>query len=399
MAEKCYRTYRREKCVARIRSCLRQDSHAQPGDCVGVAQTCLYEEEEEDEKIHPECVQQIPLCLPHNTQVVNFVLLTTDTITVINQDYSLLSPASCFQYIDECNEKKNYQAECLLESKQCFTNNYYGFDHCFKMLTDCVRDTEEHEHEEEEYCGCSCEMEKCFGLKDGVACSAMFDLCFAGKEGGEDGYETEGEEEERGEECLERVRDCLYQSDHHQDLCVQLMTSCLAGEEEEESDPYQDCSQAVIACVATNKFNIAACSDLFVACTASSEEATSTRDCYSHIELCYRTTPSYNHQVCSGLAPACYQHGEISSTSSSCHSTARSCLLNNFIKNSDCQRHLGTCLAQQYQGNVCKENIKLCLASSQYSASSCYDDLQLFLTDRECSATNQDHSYHSHQYQ
>ena len=85
--------------MARIRSCLRQDSH---GDCVGVAQTCLYEEEEEDEKIHPECVQQIPLCLPHNTQVVNFVLLTTDTNTVINQDYSLLSPASCFQYIDEC---------------------------------------------------------------------------------------------------------------------------------------------------------------------------------------------------------------------------------------------------------------------------------------------------------
>ena len=265
------------------------------------------------------------------------------------------------------------------------------------MLTDCVRHTEDHQHEEveeEEYCGCSCEMEKCFGLKDKVACSAMFHLCFEGEE-----EEQEEEQEERGAECLERVRECLYQSDH-QDHCIQLMSSCLAGEETEPE--HLHCSEEVIDCVATNKYNIAACSDLIVACTASSEEARDTTDCYSHIELCYRTTPSYNHQVCSGLSPTCYyQHTE---TTSTCYSSARSCLLNNFIKNSVCHRHLGTCLDQHqqeykaahYTENVCKENIKLCLASSQYSASSCYDDLQLFLAGGECSATNQDHSHQSH---
>ena len=75
MAEECYGTYRKEKCVARIRSCLRQPGN-HPGDCVEVAQTCLYEEEE----VHHECVHQIPLCLPYNTQVVNFVLCTAYTI-------------------------------------------------------------------------------------------------------------------------------------------------------------------------------------------------------------------------------------------------------------------------------------------------------------------------------
>ena len=47
-----------------------------PGDCVDVAQACLYEEEE----VHHECVHQIPLCLPYNTQVVNFVLCTANAI-------------------------------------------------------------------------------------------------------------------------------------------------------------------------------------------------------------------------------------------------------------------------------------------------------------------------------
>ena len=67
MAEECYGTYRKEKCVERIRSCLQQDSRDHR-DCVEVAQSCLYEEEE----VHQECVQQIPLCLPH-TEVINFL--------------------------------------------------------------------------------------------------------------------------------------------------------------------------------------------------------------------------------------------------------------------------------------------------------------------------------------
>ena len=75
MAEDCYGTYRKEKCVATIRSCLHQpDLHQE--DCVDVAQACLYEEEE----VHHECVHQIPLCLPYNTQVVNFVLCTANAI-------------------------------------------------------------------------------------------------------------------------------------------------------------------------------------------------------------------------------------------------------------------------------------------------------------------------------
>ena len=84
MAEECYGTYRKEKCVERIRSCLNQDSHdghddhGDHGDCVGVAQSCLYEEEE----VHQECVQQIPLCLPYNTEVINCVLL----IRILLQD-------------------------------------------------------------------------------------------------------------------------------------------------------------------------------------------------------------------------------------------------------------------------------------------------------------------------
>ena len=328
------------------------------------------------------------------------VLLTLSNTTnyIINQDYSLLSSTSCFQYIDECNEKKNYQQECLQESKECFSYNNYGFDYCFKMLTDCVRETEEghddHEHEgeeEEENCGCSCQMEKCFGLKDKVACSAMFDVCFAGEDDHEG--EAEDEAEERGSECVERARECLYQSDHQAD-CLHLLSSCLAGEEPEQ----QDCAREVTECIGTNKYNTVACSDLIKACTVSSEVASDTRDCYSHIELCYRTSPSYNHQVCSGLTPSCYQHWA-SSSSSSCYTTARSCLLNSFINNSICHHNLETCLARQdykpaqYGGNVCKENIKLCLASSQYSAASCYDDLQLFLAGEECSSTNH------HQYQ
>ena len=232
------------------------------------------------------------------------------------------------------------------------------------MLTDCVRHTEDHDHEEEEEqdCDCSCEMEKCFGLKDKDACSAMFAVCFPGEAGGEDGYERE----------------------------------------EEEGDKEDHCSHEVIECVATNKYNIAACSNLISACTTSNEEARDTRDCYSHIELCYRTTPSHSHQVCSALTPTCYRHTD---TSSSCYSSARSCLLNSFIKNSVCERQLESCLDQHQQDyipahhadNICKENIKLCLASSQYSASSCYDHLQLFLAGGECSAAHQDHAYRSHQ--
>ena len=74
MAEECYGTYRKEKCVERIRACLHQDSHVDHGDCVAVAQSCLYEEEEE--KVHQDCVQQIPLCLPYNTEVIKSVLCT-----------------------------------------------------------------------------------------------------------------------------------------------------------------------------------------------------------------------------------------------------------------------------------------------------------------------------------
>ena len=79
---------------------------------------------------------------------------------------------SCFQHIDECNQEKTYKEKCLLESRECFSYHHYGFDYCFKKLTDCVGEIEEghddsdhHEEEEEEYCACSCQMDKCFNQK------------------------------------------------------------------------------------------------------------------------------------------------------------------------------------------------------------------------------------------
>ena len=68
-AVECYTTYRKEKCVATIRSCLSEHS-SDHSECLGVAESCLYEGEEGTGlTVHHDCLHQIPLCLPSNTEV------------------------------------------------------------------------------------------------------------------------------------------------------------------------------------------------------------------------------------------------------------------------------------------------------------------------------------------
>ena len=397
-ADSCYHTYRREKCVANIRECLSQHT-SQPGECLGVAESCLYEGKE---ALHQQCLDQIPLCLPRNTEVSPQSSHTARGIWVICiiQDYSLLSMEACFEHIDECLDQKLHKEKCLEESRDCFSLHHYGFDYCFKMLTDCVGQNgdghlhegeEGHYEEEEEYCTCSCHMDKCFDLRDKTACSDMFDICFHVEE--EDDEEDYHYHDEGPEGCIERVRECLYSSDDR-DHCLQLMSSCLTGE---AHSPEQHCSNDVIQCVTDNKYNIAHCYDLITSCSDSTDSAKASTDCYTHIELCYRTSSSQTEHVCTALIPTCYRHTE-QQPSDSCYSKARSCLLNNYISNTVCHQQLSTCLNEEgeyeheqiYYGKaLCKENLKGCLSTSHHSSSSCYDDLQQYLAGGDCHVSHQ----------
>ena len=303
---------------------------------------------------------------------------------------------SCFAHVDQCHQEKYHKEECLLESKQCFAHSHYGFDYCFRLLTDCVGETGEgHHHEEEEeekYCDCSCQMEKCFSHKDKSACSHMFDVCFHSDEEEQSEDHDYHHSEPGPDTCIERVRECLHSSDD-QDLCLQLLSSCITAE---ITSPGHLCSSQLVKCVTDNKYNTNHCLHLISACTDSADSARATTDCYSHIELCYKTTNSESHDVCTALLPTCYQHTE-ETYPTSCYTKARACLLNNYISNTDCHHQLKTCLAEEevyeheheheqtyYEENPCKENVKLCLSSSQYSASSCYEELQHYLAGGDC---------------
>ena len=75
MARRCYQTYRQEKCVQDIKTCLLQH----PSDqiiCFDLAETCLTNELE----VQNVCIKKIPQCFSTNTNVsgilVSFSFIT-----------------------------------------------------------------------------------------------------------------------------------------------------------------------------------------------------------------------------------------------------------------------------------------------------------------------------------
>ena len=296
---------------------------------------------------------------------------------------------TCFHKIDECQDTNKHKETCIAESQHCFQTSNYGFDYCFKQLAHCVHEAEDdskYEHTEEdaehnhEECGCSCLISQCFDYENKEACSYMFDICFE-SDVVDDEHAHNHEEVGDGNDvhCLDYVRDCINEKDDHNE-CIDIMSQCF--------HPHS-CSESVQQCISDNKYDIVKCFDIINDCSTSQEEATDVKDCYGHIEKCYVSSPEEDQEVCTALLPTCY------STTEDCYSKARSCLVNNYVENSDCHQQLKVCLHEEedsYEDGYaddCTPVVQDCLSNSNLSPTSCYHYLQQYITGGQCHHENQ----------
>ena len=127
------------------------------------------------------------------------------------------------------------------------------------------------------------------------------------------------------------------------------------------------------------------------------------KDCYGHIETCYRSSPSTDHDICSALLPTCYVNTEQETPDGDCYIAARDCLVSDHVDNAVCHQHLRQCLHEEEEGGghsddeECGLYVEECLTDSSLSSSQCYDYLQHYLSGNGCSQDSQkdtEHQYH-----
>ena len=281
-----------------------------------------------------------------------------------------LSMEECFRVIDECHEKHQEKKQCLTDSQNCFSSNYYGFDYCFKDLANCVGRDEESEAEDhdQQRCGCSCQMSRCFDDRDKSACTEMFRLCF------EPSHHDGNGAVDYDVPCLDQVRECLHDNTDH-DLCIATMATCF------DHSGARDCSVEVTECIAENRYNIAQCYDVITECSHSQEE----EDCYGSLEQCYSS--SADTGVCDALLPTCYTSVE-EDRDTDCYTRARTCLLQDITPNSGCHEQLKLCLEKEEHAEEeqddCSEYVEECLSSSELSPSLCYRYLREYVSGGQC---------------